>query len=219
MKQTIILVWYHLLSLWNWRSVYLGRIIDPLAYYVFLIAGISGMILGGRQQRYVELAFTGIMCLLTFRSFTGAMVDVANDRKWGVFAIFTMQGGRIGTYIRSLLIVSCLVFAAQLGVLTAVAIAIPGLPCPVSDFGAVLAQLGISHLVLVGWACFGIAIGAKVDNYATRDMLTTLVALPVVLSAPLFYEQARAPHYLQIIASLNPLTYNVGWIRNFGMNS
>ena len=34
----------HLRSLWNWRSVYLGRLIEPLAYLAFMVVGLNASV-------------------------------------------------------------------------------------------------------------------------------------------------------------------------------
>jgi ABC-2 type transport system permease protein len=69
-------------------------------------------------------------------------------------------------------------------------------------------------LVAVGWIGFGSAIGARVQSYSARDLIVTLTTLPVILAAPLFYPLDGAPIYLAWISRVNPLTYQVGWIRS-----
>ncbi|MDK6907429.1 ABC transporter permease [Actinotignum timonense] len=213
MKKSLILTKYHIASLWNWRGVYLGRIVEPLAYFVFLVVGISGMLGTAHSGSYLSYAFTGIVCLLTFRAFGYASSDVANDRKWGVYAIFMMQGGKVWTYLASIFAVISLVFLVQVA---AVSLAYLGLSFAggTSVNGtALLSGTFIALLVVWGWVSLGAAVGALVNSYAARDMLATFTTLPVVLSAPLFYELSSAPTYLQLIARCNPLTYHVQWMR------
>lgn len=217
MMRSLILTKYHANSLWNWRSVYLGRLIEPIAYIFFLAGGVSGLLSDEQRRQYLPSVFTGILCLLAFRSFTSAVGDVANDRKWGVFAIYRMHGGTAVGYAASIVMISVLVFVAQVvlaalaviavGVLSGISIA--SIPFLADSVGAVL--------IAVGWIGFGAATGAAVQNYSTRDLITTVTSLPVVLSAPLFYPADTAPGYIRAVSRINPLTYNVEWLRNDGV--
>jgi ABC-2 type transport system permease protein len=207
------MVKYHWFSLWNWRSVYLGRIIEPAAYFLFLGAGISGIAASGStasQSEYIRFVLVGIVCLLAFRAATSALSDVANDRKWGVFALYRMQGGTVAGYLCSIVIVGCGVFLAQFAVLMALS-ALLGASLTGTN---VLWLLGFGLLIVGGWVGVGAAVAAKVHSYSRRDFIVTVTALPVVLAAPLLYPLDTAPGYLRLLASFNPLTYQVEWLRN-----
>ncbi|MDE1654499.1 ABC transporter permease [Actinotignum schaalii] len=131
----------------------------------------------------------------------------------GVYAIFMMQGGKVWGYLVSIIAVASLVFLVQFA---AVALAYLGLSVASGsgvDGAALVAGLLIAFLVVWGWVGLGAAVGALVNSYEARDMLSTFTTLPVVLSAPLFYELSSAPTYLQVIARCNPLTYHVQWMR------
>ncbi|MGV8912426.1 MAG: ABC transporter permease [Rhodoglobus sp.] len=206
----ITLAKYHFLSLWNWRSSYIGRFIEPLAYLAFLAAGLSSSVVLP-SGNYPEFVLAGMACIVTFRAATSSLSDVANDRKWGVFAIYSMQGGSTLGYLASILMFAGAVYAAQMTLLIALALALFG----VSAF-SVAALLGIfllGLLVAVGWIGFGAAVGARVQSYSARDLIVTLTTLPVILAAPLFYPLDGAPTYLVWISRANPLTYQVGWMR------
>lgn len=215
MFRPIRLYRYHALSLWNWRSSYLSRFIEPIAYFAFLAAGLGGVlhdVVGG----YASFALTGMICFLAFRSATATVGDVANDRKWGVFAIYTLQGGTAAGYLLSILLFALSVFAAQLVVLFGLALAIFGGGVRIDEL-AVEAAIGL--LIVCGWIGFGAAVGAKVQSYSKRDMIIVLTSLPVVLSAPLFFPLDTAPAYLRALSRLNPLSYQVGWLRDIGIMS
>lgn len=214
MKSTI-LVRYHLHSLWNWRSAYLGRFIEPIAYLLFLTAGLNSLI-SDQGPGYPRFAFLGILCFVAFRSATATVADVSNDRKWGIVAIYTMQGGRIGGYLLSIVLFSALVFLGQIVILMAVGFVVFG-PDALGGWSLVGSTV-IALLVVVGWVGFGAAVAARVQSYAVRDLVITVAALPLVLSAPIFYSLDRAPGYLRVVAALNPLTYQAGWLRSSGLD-
>ncbi|UAJ78002.1 ABC transporter permease [Leifsonia sp. ZF2019] len=199
---------YHVFSLWNWRFSYLAKFIEPLAYFVFLVPGVAGGM--ADPSGYGRFAFAGMCCFLAFRAATNAMSDVANDRKWGVFALYTLQGGSVVGYLVSIVIFTLGVLAVQI---TLVAL------CGLATFGwdvfgsSTLRWLGIAVLIAIGWIGAGVAVGSRIQSYAKRDMIVVLTSLPVVLSAPLFYSLETAPAFSRIVSTANPLTYQVGWIR------
>ncbi|GAA4673781.1 ABC transporter permease [Frondihabitans cladoniiphilus] len=208
--KALTLLKYHGHSLWNWRSSYLGRFLEPVAYLVFLTAGLSGTV-GGSPGACLAYAMTGLVCFVAFRSATSTVGDVANDRKWGILAIYTMQGGSIAGYLLSIVLFATAVFVGQLAVLVGIGSALFGFPA-LGGTPLLLACL-TGLLVLIGWVGIGAAVGAQVQSYSVRDLVVTVTALPIVLSAPLFYSLEAAPRYLQTIAHFNPLTYQAAWLR------
>lgn len=203
---------YHVFSLWNWRFSYLAKFIEPLAYFAFLVTGLAG----GMEDPvgYARFALSGMCCFLAFRAATNAMSDVANDRKWGVFALYTFQGGSTSGYLLSVLLFTWAVFFVQISLVAVCAILIYG-PAVFGD--GTLWQLAVAALVAAGWIGAGAAVGSRVQSYAKRDMIVVVTSLPVVLSAPLFYSLESAPPFLTVISALNPLSYQVGWLREEAM--
>lgn len=206
----LVLTKYHFASLWNWRTSYLGRFIEPVAYLLFLTAGLRSH-LSDSTNGYGGFALTGLTCLLAFRAATSAMSDVANDRKWGVFAIYTLQGGSPGGYLFSVVLYSTAVFLAQFVLLAAFAFLVYGADAP--DFTSTTVSGVLGLLLVTGWVGVGAAVGGKVQSYATRDFLVTVTSLPVVFTAPLFYPIDSTAGFLSYLSAANPLTYQVGALR------
>ncbi|MEV5982890.1 ABC transporter permease [Streptomyces sp. NPDC052114] len=210
----LIAVRFHWLSLWNWRQAYYGRIIEPIAYLLFLAAGIGGALASGHGQSlgaYLAFVVPGMFAMLAFRSGTAAVSDVANDRKWGVFAFYTLHGGGAAGYLSSIVTILGAVFLAQLTMVLALAALLGGL-ADVS--GPHLTTTVLTALLVdAGWIAAGAAVAARVQSYAARDFLLTLTTLPVVLAAPLFYPLDSAPRYLRALAHADPLTYQAAWLR------
>lgn len=203
---------YHVASLWNWKEVYLGRFIEPIAFFALLVPGVIGISGGGDDaQRYLSFAYIGMVGLISFRAASAVMVDVANDRKWGVFAHYRLSGGSTLGYIGSLVLFYIVVSAVQMLSVTIVFVLLSdGLRWPFD--GGFMVPFAAA-LYLAAWVCLGVIVGVHVKNYARRDLLVTLTALPVILSAPVFYPLGSAPQYLQWIALLNPLTYQLNSLR------
>lgn len=207
--RSLILTKYHFASLWNWRTSYLGRFIEPVAYLLFLSTSLRGP-LEGLTGGYGVFVLTGLGCLLSFRAATASMSDVANDRKWGVFAIYLLQGGTVAGYVVSIMLFACAVYLVQFALLVGCAyISLPGaIPEPTT----VLAIAGFGLLFVIGWCGVGAAIGGRVDSYATRDFIVTVTTLPVILAAPIFVPIDSG--WVRYVAAINPLTYQVNMMRD-----
>lgn len=206
---------YHARSFWNWRASQLSRFVEPSAYFLFLIVGLRSS-LSGFAPDYELFALSGMACFLAFRVGASTLVDVANDRKWGVFALYVLQGGGAFGYLVSIISFSVTVFIAQFTLICVVASVVFGVS-PVAE--AVVVIIVPAIFICAGWVAVGAAVGARVQSYARRDMLVILTSLPFVLSAPLFYPLDEAPLYLRLISQVNPLTYQVGWLRDGALGS
>ncbi|MEV8149242.1 ABC transporter permease [Arthrobacter sp. NPDC080073] len=212
--RSLVLTKFHFLSMWNWRSVYLGRFIEPIAFLILLGGGLSGSV-ATRAGSYPAFMLIGLICVVAFRAGTSTVSDVANDRKWGIFAIYVMQGGGIAGYLGSLVLFAVSVFLVQVLTLAGVASVLFGADVMQADQLFQLVALGI--VIVVGWVGFGAAAGARIQSYSKRDLVITLTSLPVVLAAPLFYPLDSAPHYIKWLSAANPLTYQVAWLRAEGL--
>lgn len=213
MRRLSTLTEFHLRSMWNWRSLYYGRLAEPIIYFGLLTAGLSGVtgpiIQDGQAVTYVRFVFPGMLALVCLRAGAAAMVDVANDRKWGVYALSRLGGARRVTYILSISLSSSLIALFQVVLLYLLLLLLPGGQPQLSD----LLVLPAFVLVLIAWQALGIAAGMLVNSYHHRDILLSLGLLPIAFTAPLFYTLEGAPQYLQWLGAANPLTYHVGLMR------
>lgn len=211
--RSLVLSKFHFLSMWNWRSVYIGRFIEPIAFLTLLGGGLSGSV-ASEGGNYPSFILVGLICLVAFRAGTSTVSDVANDRKWGIFAIYFMQGGGITGYVGSLVLFAVSVFLAQALTLAGVANLLFGADVMQAD--QLFQFMALGAVIVAGWVGFGAAAGAKIQSYSKRDLIITLTSLPVVLAAPLFYPLDSAPQYIKWLSVANPLTYQVAWLRAEG---
>ena len=206
---------YHLFSFWNWRSSYLGKFIEPFAYIFFLSAGISG-IMSRDPNAYSFYVLSGIVTLLGFRSAISSMSDVSNDRKWGVYAIYAIHGGKPSGYLLSIIIFSIFIYTVQF-LLSILSVAIV--------FGGGIFAIKSLYIYFIGlisvfgWSCIGALVGSRVDSYSARDFIVTISTIPAVFTAPLFYPIYNSQGLLYAISLVNPLSYTVYMIRNFSFES
>jgi ABC-2 type transport system permease protein len=148
---------------------------------------------------------------IAFRSATAVLSDVSNDRKWGILAIFGLYGGSVGSYLLSIVLFAGVVFLAQVLVVAGVAAMLFD-PSDLFEQFWTISAIGL--MLSLGWIGIGVAVGARVDSYARRDFLVTLSALPMVLSAPIFFPLEDANAFVRGVSLANPLSYQVSWLRD-----
>lgn len=208
----------HLRSLWNWRSVYLSRIIEPLAYLAFMVVGLNASVtqLPYQDQTlgYGEYVVPGIIALLGVRAGTAAVSDVSNDRKWGVYAFARLAGLSSGGYFVSLMLAALPVTYIQaLSIMILALILLPGVGVGILAMSTLLAL----PLFLMCWIGVGTLMGALIQSYSQRDLILSLVNLPIILTAPIFFSLEAAPAFLKVVATLNPLTYQTNLLRDLAL--
>lgn len=210
MRNVAILARFHLLSVWNWRTSYLSRLIEAPVYYLFLVAGLATLNDGQEIDglNYEEFAFAGVLVVIAIRGLFWAMGDVANDRKWGIYAISRTLDASLTHYVGSVLCANGIVALAQI-VAILVLKQIVAADALLQDLAMSLLALLVSLVALLA----GCVLGFRVDSYSKRDLLTSVFSLPLVLTAPLFYSLAELPLYMRLLAALNPFTYGVLIVR------
>jgi len=202
---------FHRFSAWNWRSLQYGKVLEPVAFFVFLTAGFETLVgdieWRGAQLSYIDFVFPGILALIATRLGVSTISDVSNDRKWGVFAAASTRGQSVAGYVLSLLIYSCIFYTVVASLI--LLIKIGNGDWQTTDLWAIL----VGFLVVVFWTSVGLAGGALISSYHARDLVTSLTMLPLILSAPMFYDLDGAAPWLRVIGSINPLTYHVELLR------
>jgi ABC-2 type transport system permease protein len=210
-RQAVLLSRFHLLSMWNWRTAHYSRLVEAPAYFAFMVVGVRSINPGANVSGvdYADFAYAGVLVVVAIRVLFWSMGDVANDRKWGVYAISRLGDVSFGQYAGSLLIANGAVALGQLGILLVLK-QILGLGGGVSDVSLALLGVVIALVAILG----GTALGFAVNSYHMRDMLTSLLSLPLVLTAPLFYSLDSLPTYMRVLAYANPFTYAVLTVRS-----
>lgn len=211
MTEIITLARFHLLSVWNWRTSYLSRIIEAPAYFLFLVTGLATLSSGHLVDRmsYDDFAYAGVLMVIAIRSLFWSMGDVANDRKWGTYAVSRTADVSFTQYVISILCANGIVALLQIA---AIGLLKQGLDHghPLMDMAMAMLSLLISLMAIV----VGCSLGFGINSYSTRDLLTSLFSLPLVMTAPLFYPLNSVPAAMRALAAVNPFTYGVQLVRS-----
>lgn len=189
-------------------------LIEPLAYLIFLTAGIGGLTglvsLPTGSINYITFAYPGIVSLQFLRGFSYSIYRLTVDRRWGLQALKLSTGVKPWSYLLGIIVVPMTVFFIQLLVTYPIALLLRAQASRFSFLG--LAGVGI--VASLFWTSIAVALSFFFKTYAQRDLVLDLVIIPLTFTAPVFYSLEKTPAYLQIISSCNPLTYQVQALRN-----
>ena len=64
------------------------------------------------------------------------------------------------------------------------------------------------------WSALGCVLTAIIRSYRTRDFVVAMMLTPLMLSAPTLYSLDQVPVFLRAVARLNPLTYQLHFLRS-----
>lgn len=195
------------------KSLVSSLLLEPVVQLLLLGAGLQGLIGGGDDfyhgHSYLAFVLPGLIILQALRGFSRTMYRTVLDRQWGMLTIKRLAGAGAAGYTLGKIVAPMLALLVQSIALVALASAM-GVRIPVSHIAVGL----IFGNVAVGfWAAVAIIITGFVKDYVVRDMVVTWMMLPLSLAAPVFYQLDTAPAYLQWIARLNPLAWQVEALR------
>lgn len=189
----------------NWQRC-LSFCVSPAAYFCLLGLGLSGVLGGGDYLRFVG---PGIVVMQALAALSQIIYRVVIGRRWGLAAMKLQAGVPPTAYLASLLAPRLIVFFIQADVVV-VCMLLSGVRySAIPLFSGVLA----GGVCSVFWSLIGIIITGLVSDYQTRDFIINLVMLPLSLSAPVFYRLDGAPLFVRVIGRMNPLSYQVQWVR------
>ncbi|MFF5437936.1 ABC transporter permease [Streptomyces achromogenes] len=211
MKTSLTLARFHLLSVWNWRTSHLSRVIEAPAYFLFMVTGLDTLVAGTRVDgmAYDDFAYAGVLVVIAVRALFWCMGDVANDRKWGVYAVARTTDVSFPQYVGSILAANTVVATVQIA-----AICVLKQLLGRGSLGQDLRMAGLAVLVCLLTVLTGCALGFGINSYSKRDLMTSLFSLPLVMTAPLFYSLDGLPLFMRVMAAVNPFTYCVLLVRS-----
>lgn len=218
MKKIVALVERDLRRVLRSRGFLVLAVVQPLAYVGLfaLVFGrqIAGIEYAGQVVPYVIFVLPGLVALQTNQQFQVQLSLSSGDRRWGVLLISAIAGMRPGHYL-----VAQIVSRALLAGLQALIIAVLGVflvrPEIVSTSLGVRVAFAVTAWVCsVGfWTSLGIMIGIRVMNEETRDVVWSLLNLPIMFTSSVFYDVGKAPWAISVLSRGNPLTHCANVLR------
>ncbi|PAF07512.1 ABC transporter permease [Shouchella clausii] len=210
----LILIQIELKAFWRNKNILLSQIIQPIMYFLFLVMGIGSSIglihYGNITVRYEVYALVGVMGLLITNQMTQTIYRTTIDKRWGLLPLKFLSGIKPFYYIIGMSTYPMIGFLFQSCLLYILAL-VAGFSINVLSF---IFAVTIAVTALLFWTSLGILMTVFINDYQRRDTIIAMFILPIGFSAPTFYLMESVPFYINVIAYLNPLTYQITAIRS-----
>ena len=190
------------------RATLVAQMLSPLIYFIFIVTALSRTVGNinflGIEVGYKEYALLGLISMSIIGQMSRLIYRMTVDRRYGFFALKMQNGLHPLAYI---LVVST---SSILGYLIQSAVLIFNLKLALLNF---ILVIFIGLISMIFWLSVGTLLTIGINSYQTRDLLLTFLIMPLSFSAPSFYVLVDAPFFIQILATINPLTYQLQAIR------
>ncbi len=191
---------------------FLGQLITPALYLGLFVTALSGrmpyIFYHGMKTPYLLYVLPGIIAVQMVYAFPYVAAIVYNDRRFGLLRSFFIAKGTPPMYFLGKLIAEGATLILTVSVLLVISSLLGYPPCLKNLI--LTALVGIP--VFIFWFSFGIIVGLKIRRETTRSAVFTLLNLPLMFTAPIFYDVQRT--WLAGVSLVNPLTYHVMAIRD-----
>lgn len=218
-RKIIALTYAKINTFVNWRQSYYIKFIEPTLYLVLFGAGFTNLIgkqmINGHPITYMQFLFAGLVAMQSFGVFSFAIFRSSNDVKWGMYRLFVLTGTTPLDYMLAMGLISWLFVLAQWLLLIIAAMFIIGGSVIVP--GVIMVFVSLPGVLF--WSSLGVLIGVLVHDYGTRDLLSSVVSLPIIFSSTALYNLDSAPAFLRFLSTLNPLTYQANSLRLVYINN
>lgn len=214
LKRLPVVVAFEARAFFYSKAMVIGQLlVEPLAYLVFLAAGLQGwgsrVDLGSNSVNYLTFVFPGVLALQAVRSLGRMIARATVDRRWGLLGLKLLFGTHPFAYAAGMAVVPMVAFIAQALVSAPFALLLGAR----FSGGGFVAAVAMGAVAVVFWCSIALLVTAGIANYQQRDLVMALTLLPLTFAAPTFYPLASAPAYLQALSYVNPLTYQVTAMR------
>ncbi len=190
-----------------------AQILSPIIYYLFIVSALAKTIGSITFQSinitYNEYALIGLLSMSIIGQMSRLIYRVTMDRRYGLFALKMQNGVPPLCYIlvaSTSSVIGYLIQASVFGVIIWL------FDLNIQAINFILAVF-IGLISLGFWLGLGVLLTICIINYQARDVLLTFLIMPLSFSAPSFYIISDAPFFIQLLAIINPLTYQLQAIR------
>jgi len=187
-----LLIKYETKAFFENKGSVLSLLLTPILFFVFISTGIS------RMTVYLVL---GQMSQTIYRT--------TIDKKYGLLALKLLSGIKPFYYVIGMSTYAMLGLSVQMFALIILANFF-GIHYSLMKIGVMIV---IIILTLLFWSALAVAITLRISNYQVRDNILSFVITPLSFTAPVFYVLDYAPLWMKWLAKINPVTYQLGALR------
>lgn len=194
-------------------SLLFSQVAMPIIYFIFIVLSLAKTIglvkFHNLNVGYQEYAFVGILAINITSQMVRVIYRMTMDRRYGFFALKLQSGVKPLFYVLSMSVSAVLGYLLQVATFF-VLLLVFQLRIKVCDFFAA-ALMGMIGLYF--WISLGTMVTMYIDSYQTRDLVISFLLAPLSFTAPTFFVLKDAPAFIQNIARVNPLTYQLEAMR------
>ncbi len=195
-------------NLLTWRGL-VRLAAEPIFYSIFVVTALASR--GGSVQldlaTFLAIGVIGIQCV---RMLTQVIFRWTLERKWSLGSLKLSSGvPRLGYYL-GMLFVPLVSLLVQVLCVLGVALFITSFQLNIQVLPLLMGVL----LCGLFWSALGCVLTAIIKSYKTRDFVVAMLFTPLMFSAPTLYSLEQVPTLLHVIAYINPLTYQLGFLRS-----
>jgi len=191
------------------RTQLYGALARTVVWLFILGVGLRGSVQVPHGLSYLAFVFPGMMAMAIIFSSLQSAISIIFDREFGFLkeilvapiprTSIVLGKALAGATISALQGTIVFIFAPFVGVW----------PSP----WVILISIGVMLLIGLGLTSLGILIAARMRSFEGFGTINNFIILPIYFISGAQFPLTHAPGWLQVIASLNPLTYGVDLLR------
>nr|QUE28789.1 Ycf38 [Porphyropsis coccinea] len=218
-QETKALFWRFVLQSFRRSAFVISGIIQPLLWLILFGALFQEFKIPGRTGNtgpYMDFLSSGIIVFTAFTSSLNAGLPIMFDREFGFFnrLLVAPLTSRFSIVIASFYYIVSIT-TIQLFIISSLVVVDKQINQQISLFGSLLLFLLLLLLICLV-TLFSIAVSFILPGHIELLAIILLTNLPILFSSTALAPLMFMPRWLQIIASINPLTYAIEVFRYVG---
>jgi ABC-2 type transport system permease protein len=191
------------------RAQLYGSLARTVVWLFVLGMGLRGSVNVPGGLTYLEFVFPGMLAMAVIFSSLQTAISIIFDREFGFLKeILVAPIPRTSVAIGKAL-AGASIATVQAAIVFLFAPFIDVWPAPQT----ILACLLVLLVMGLGLSGIGIVMAARMTSFEGFGTINNFVILPLYFTSAAQFPLDRAPHWLQIVAHLNPLSYGVDLLR------
>jgi ABC-2 type transport system permease protein len=194
------------------RSRVIGAILQPIVFWLLLGAGLNGAF---RPQgappamTYMEYFYPGVIVLVLLFTAIFSTISTIEDRRQGF-----LQGVVVAPISPAIIVIGQALGSTTLalceGLVFLVLAPLAGINLSLAGVLTTIATMAVIAFALAG---LGLALAWRMESTQGFHAIMNLILIPIWLLSGAFFPRAGAPEWLQVVMSINPLTYAMALLR------
>lgn len=208
-KKYYYLIYREIKMMTTYKSLLLTIILTPSVYLLLFSLSLSSNIKYiyylGKQLPYLTFIIPGMLSMQSFSQESFCLMKTSNDKRFGMIRMLLTNDISIYQYFISRILGSFLIVIFQCILVILIGIIV----FKIHYFISLINILLIIFLIFVAtyfWSMIGLLLGIISKNESTRDVLQTVIPLPILFASSIFYDINKAPCIIKIISKINPLS-------------